>query len=255
MDYHQTFQTERSPGASSARSACCLLLVIVAGCMLTSCGTPSIKQREKNQARLLKQMDAEVHELRDPNERKKLLRTLAKLRRELEETHAALEVEHRKLERLRQENRRHRVSASFTVNAVEIPYFSPITKSDGLDLWVMPRDSHGDAVKVPGSLTVSLHRRGLLGIGTAGKKLCEWSVPMGKLKDKWAGQLYRGYHVLLAWPEGKCPDVAEAVLKLKFTTPDGKKYKTEKVIKLRVRSVHNSTNPDANRSEQAKEKE
>ncbi len=192
-------------------------------------------------------MDTEVHALRDPNERDRLLRTLAELRRELEETHAALDAEQRELERLRQENRQHRVSASFAVNAVGIPYFSPIAKSDGLDLWVIPRDSHGDAVKVPGSLTVSLQRRGLLGIGTAGKKLCEWSVPMGKLKDKWAGQLYRGYHVLLAWPEGGRPEVTEAVLKLKFTTPDGKTCKTEKVIELRVRQAHDSTNPVADR--------
>ena len=200
--------------------------------MTCGCADQPVDPGGGRQGKLLDRMDTQVRSMAESREREALLKTLEQLRSELQQTRAALVNERQEMERLRQKYDRKKLSGNLAVESIEIPFFSPTANPDGLDLWVIPRDAQGDSVKLPGSLVVSLHEQGFLGLGTTEKKIHEWSVPPEKLKDQWAGQLYQGYHVVLPWPKEGRPDFVQVLLRARFIGPDDKSCTTEKVVEF-----------------------
>ena len=59
------------------------------------------------------------------------------------------------------------------------------------------------------------------------------TVPHDLQRDKWAGQLYQGYHLSLSWTSRKRPDLQDAVLQVTFINPDGAACSAEKALELR----------------------
>lgn len=207
-------------------------LLLVAG-LAAGCSGPPVRQRYDNQDRLLQQMGRQIQDVQDASRRQELEKTLEAMRAEIEEARKRHLQDVAELERLQEENRRAVVSSSFAVQSIQVPYFSPVVKTEGLDLWVMPVDGRGDSVKAAGSIQAGLYRRGMLGLGTSGKSLCEWSFSATELEQRWQGTLYKGYHVTLPWPQTGRPEADEAILRVTFTGTDGKSHIAEKAVRLR----------------------
>jgi len=210
-----------------------LMLVLAAACLLAGCPQPSVKDIQSEQIKRLDSMQAEAASISDPAERQRFLEEIAALRKEIESSHGTLDAQQRELEALRREHLAFRLSREVTAASVEMPYFSPVAGPRGLDLWVIPRDSHGDAVKVPGTIAVSVHHPGALGLGSDPNILASWTLNPSQLQDKWAGQLYQGYHVVLPWPDNRRPAFAQVVVRVTFISPDGKSCKAEKPVDVK----------------------
>ncbi len=208
-----------------------LVPTLLALCLLTGCPQPSVQEIRTEQTRLLDAMETDAQAVQDPQERQKLLDTIASLRRELQSSHGTLETQQQELEALRRERQRYRLARELKAASVEMPFFSPVGSAKGLDLWVIPRDTHGDALKLPGALNVIIRRPGVLGLGDS-PKLAEWNFSATQLHDKWAGQLYQGYHLFLPWPGNTRPDLRDAVVYVTFANPDGKTVSSHKLIEL-----------------------
>lgn len=206
------------------------LLALVCASLLIGCPQPSVKEIQSEQSRLLDSMESDARTVADPAERQRLLDNIARLRKGMQSSHGTLEAQQRELEALRLERERFQVSRELKAASVEMPFFSPVASAQGLDLWVIPRDARGDAVKVPGTLKVSVRRRGVLGVGTSGKGLADWTLSPSQLQDKWAGQLYQGYHVFLPWRGKERPILRQAVVRVTFTNPDGEFCSVEKAV-------------------------
>jgi len=207
--------------------------VILAVCLSVGCaGSSSRQQSGDSPPRVSDPVTSSQRKdvLTGSAQHKELVRNVARLQKELKETRAELEAERHELNKLREQRSRAELSRGLRADSIEIPFYSPVVKPGGLDLWIVPRDAQGDVVKVPGTLQVRICRRGLLGLGTTGHTVREWSVQAGKLKDRWEGQLYRGYHVLLTWSKEGRPDLADTLVQVRFTGPDGKTRETEKPI-------------------------
>ena len=208
-------------------------LVLLAACLLAGCPQPSVRDIQSEQIKRLDSMQAQASSISDPAERQHFLDEIAALRKEIESSHGTLDAQQRELEALRQEHLAFALSREVTASSVEMPYFSPVAGPQALDLWVIPRDSHGDAVKVPGTIAVSVHHPGALGLGSDPNILASWTLNPSQLQDKWAGQLYQGYHVLLPWPDNHRPALAQVVVRVTFTSPDGKSCNAEKTIDVK----------------------
>ena len=201
--HHGIFGLRGTLRASRALRTACVLSVLLAVCLSVGCAGSSSRQPSGDPVTSSQRRDT----LTSGAQHKELVRNLARLQKELKKTRAKLEAQRRELNRLREQRTRMELSRDLRADSIEIPFYSPVVKSAGLDLWIVPRDAQGDVVKVPGTLRVRILRRGLLGLGTTGHAVREWSVLAGKLKDMWEGQLYQGYHVLLAWSKEGRPDL------------------------------------------------
>ena len=203
-----------------------MLSALLTACLNVGCAGSSSRQPSVDPGTSSQQSDT----LTSGAQHKELVRNLARLQKELKKTRAELEAQSHELNRLREQRTRTKLARGLRADSIEIPFYSPVVKPGGLDLWIVPRDAQGDVVKVPGTVQVRIRRRGLLGLGTTGHAVREWSVPAGKLKDLWEGQLYQGYHMLLTWSKEGRPDLADTLVQVRFTGPDGKSRKTEKSI-------------------------
>jgi hypothetical protein len=210
-----------------------ILLSLLAVALLAGCPQPAPREPQSEQSRLLDTMQKDARTVQDPAEKKRLLDNIASLRKQMDTSHGTLEGQQRELDQLRLERERYALARKLKAASVEIPYFSPLATPQGLDLWVIPRDAQGDVLKVPGSLKVTVRHRGALGLGASGKNLLVWNLTPAQLQDKWAGQLYQGYHLLLPWPKKDLPDIRDAVVHVTFTNPDGKSCTAEKPIEFR----------------------
>lgn len=232
--HHRVFRFRETLRASRALRTACVLSVLLAVCLSVGCAGSSSRQQSGDSPRRVSDpvtSSPRKDALTSSAQHKELVRNIERLQKELKETRAALEVEKRELNRLREQRTRTELSRGLRADSIEIPFYSPVVKPGGLDLWVVPRDAQDDVVKVPGTLQVRIRRQGLLGLGTTGPTVREWSVQAGKLKDMWEGQLYQGYHVLLDWSEEGRPDLADTLVQVRFTGPAGKTCQTEKPIK------------------------
>lgn len=207
-----------------------LLLALAFAALLIGCPSADVRQVQSQQTQILDSMERDARTVADPAERRRLLDNVAKLRKEIKSSHGTLEAQQRELVELRSQRERYDVSGALKADSIEMPYFSPVASPQALDLWVIPRDAHGDAVKVAGSIKVSVRRAGAFGLGTSGNSLADWTLTPAQLQDKWAGQLYQGYHLLLAWPGSKRPVLPDAVVRVVFTNPDGKTCSAEKAL-------------------------
>jgi hypothetical protein len=120
-----------------------------------------------------------------------------------------------------------RQAAGFAVDHIDILYFTKVTP-EGIDLWVAPSDRHNDVVKTAGSFDIALHRPGVWGMRKLGPKTAAWKFSAKEVESLWEGELWEGYHLKLAWPGGKPPDVAAGMLHVEFTTAEGKTYTATK---------------------------
>jgi len=163
--------------------------------------------------------DPEVHRLL-----KQLETELAESRRRhvaAQNRIAELEAEVEKLQR----------AAGFAVHHIEILYFTHLTEKE-IDLWVTPFDRHNDVVKTSGSFEISLHRPGAFGLRTRGRRLALWRFSAQEVETLWEGQLFEGYHLKLAWPGGKPPEMETVVVHVEFTSAEGKTYAADKELTM-----------------------
>ena len=207
-----------------------LLLALAFAAILIGCPSAGIRQVQSEQTQILDSMDRDARAVSDPAERQRLLDNVARLRKEIQTSHGTLEAQQRELDELRSQRERYDVSQTLKADSVEMPYFSPVATPQALDLWVIPRDAQGDAVKVAGSVKISVRRAGAFGLGASGKSLADWSLSPAQIQDKWAGQLYQGYHFLLAWPGAKRPSLKDTFVRVVFANPDGKTCSAEKPL-------------------------
>lgn len=210
-----------------------LFFALAPACLLSGCPQSSVKEIQSEQIKRLDSMQTQAGSISDPAERKRFLEEIAALRQEIESSHGAIDSQQRELEALREEHLRFRLAREVTASSVEMPYFSPVLGSRALDIWVIPRDAHGDPVKVPGTISISVHHPGALGLGSDPNSIASWTVNPSQLQDKWAGQLYQGYHLLLPWPDNHRPPVAQAVVHVTFISPDGKTCTAEKTVDVK----------------------
>ena len=215
------------------RRSLSILLAFACSTLLAGCVQPSVKNIKSEQTRLLDSMERDAGSVTDPDERKRLLDTIADLRKQVASSQGTLEAQQRELEILRKERERFQLSRELRAASVQMPFFSPVASPKGIDLWVIPRDAHGDALKVPGTLKVSLRRPGLLGLGTSSESLADWIFTPDQLRDKWAGQLYQGYHLFLVWTTREPPVLRDTVLRVTFVNPDGKSCSAQKPLEFR----------------------
>lgn len=160
-----------------------------------------------------------------------LVRLLGQLETEIADAEHKYEKAQQRIAELTTEVAKLRRAAGLAVHHVEILYFTRTTET-GIDLWVTPFDRDNDAVKTAGDLSISLHRpRPWVLRGRSGK-ICTWVFTAKDLEKRWEGQLFEGYHLRLAWPQGKTPDMKEVVLRVDFTTTEGKTHSATKDLNI-----------------------
>ena len=192
----------------------------------------SVDDRYHAQLQLVHDMIARL-EINARSERdRQFLQQLQQLHAEIEKTRERHRRDAGKIAHLEEELARLRVAETFRVNHLDVLFHTRATTT-GIALWAAPRDRQNDAVKAAGAFTITLHRPGLLGMGTLGKKLCEWKLSAEDVKGRWEGHVYRGYHLELSWPDGKRPDIETAVLHVAFTTTRDQIFTASKEIHIR----------------------
>ncbi len=205
---------------------CVILVGVLAGCQ----APPPTEIRYDTQQRLLQ--DAMVRLEGSPQtgdaEVRRLLKQLETELAEAERRHTRAQ---RRIVELEEEVERLRQAAGFAVHHIEILYFTHLTPKE-ISLWVTPFDRHNDVVKTAGSFKISLHRPGVWRLRKRGRKLCQWRFSAAEVETRWAGELFEGYHLKLAWPGGKPPEEETLVLHVEFTSAEGKTYSATKELSM-----------------------
>ncbi|HUU43335.1 MAG TPA: hypothetical protein VMX57_06120, partial [Planctomycetota bacterium] len=157
----------------------------------------------------------------------KLLKQLETELADAQERHAAAQ---REIARLNREVQKLRLAAGFAVDRIEIQFYTHATDK-GIELGVTPYDRHDDVVKTAGDFNIALYQPGML--RTLGTKIAMWQFSAKEVEKLWTGELYQGYAMKLAWPDGKVPDVGKTVLRVEFTTAEGKTFGDTKELDVR----------------------
>jgi len=212
---------------SAAVAAACVCVLGTLGCQNAS--PPPTKVEYKTQHQLLQKA---MTRLEDSSGQKDVetLTLLKQLEAELAEAQTRHLAAQREIARLRREVGDLRAAAGFAVARIEIRFFTHADEN-GIELGVAPFDRHDDVVKTAGVFEVSLHHRGGM-LEKLGAKICMWQLSANEVEKLWKGELYQGYELKLRWPDGKVPDVQNAVLNVAFTTPEGKTFTDTKELTL-----------------------
>jgi len=103
-----------------------------------------------------------------------------------------------------------------------------IPGDEGLIAVIVPKDEDGTAVKATGHATVTAQE-----ISKEGLKfpIGKWEVPADQLRRTWkSGLISSGYFVPLQWD--RPPGSDRVRVSVRFTTPDGRSYETDKDVKV-----------------------
>ena len=204
-----------------------MILLLPAGCQ----STPTVQVDYHRQRGLLQDAIAKLEQSPDDSRDQEALRMLRQLETELADSELRDHEAERRIAELEQEVAELRQAAGFAVDHIDILYFTRLT-AEGIDLWVTPFDRHNDVVKTAGSFEISLHRPGVWGLRKLGPKTVAWKFSAQEVETRWEGELFEGYHLKLAWPDGSAPEVAEAMLRVEFTTAEGKTYTATKEMTI-----------------------
>lgn len=122
----------------------------------------------------------------------------------------------------------------FRAIRIELHRLTALVDSDGrpgadaLRLVMRPKDAEGDTVKRAGSLQVRLYH---LGDGESTQVAGAWDFKPAELAQEWvAGFGADLYKLELPLPEGR-PESGELLLRVAFTTLDGRKLTAEETLK------------------------
>ncbi len=102
---------------------------------------------------------------------------------------------------------------------------------DGVEVYIVPRDEAGNAVKCPGTAQVALTEESLVGPFNVGRETDRWTVTSETLKGAWNESLFPGYIVQLPWYE-KNPEKQYGILNVTFTPLYGAPMSASKRIEI-----------------------
>ena len=128
-----------------------------------------------------------------------------------------------------------RLGDAMTPAAIEIGFstdgkdWSGDGVDDGIELHLIPRDSTGSAVKMPGRIEAVLFRASGFGVSLPGRDIDQWVVSGDTLRYAWNESLFPGYIIRMPWHSG-LPDVAEAVLAVTFYPAYGRPLEARKQV-------------------------
>ena len=193
-------------------------LWMVSGCVDAQPRTPVDYSQQRD---LLQTVLNRLEESPRGPEDAEIVRLLYQLRDRIEDAECRHLEDEQEIQRLTEEIDKLRRAANFSVAGIRILYFTHVVEQ-GIDLWVSPLDDQGDEVKSAGSFVISLHRPLTWGEEKLGRKICIWRFTPEQVCERWEGQLWRGYHLKLSWPEGKDIDIKTGILKVEFHTVDGR---------------------------------
>jgi len=202
---------------------------LAAGCQ--SVAAPPADVHYETQQSLLENAIGRLETAPEPGDAE-VVEMLRQLRAELDASQRRHLEDERRIAELEEKVRSLRHAAGFAVHHIEILYFTHVGEK-GIDLWVTPFDRHNDVVKTAGSFKISLHVPGPWGLRKLGRAICAWQFSAPEVERCWEGQLFEGYHLKLAWPQGEAPDVETATLAVAFTTAEGKTYDATKELNIR----------------------
>jgi hypothetical protein len=208
---------------------CLVFPLLCAGCK----GSPGAPGRARHVAQQTR-LDTAIEKLEKSADRQsdaETLRLLKDIRKELAESMRRETEAQQRIAALNDEVAGLRHAAGFAVDHIEVLYITHVT-DEGIDLWVTPFDRHNDVVKTAGSFDVSLHRPGAWGLRKMGPVISAWRLSAREVEQQWEGQLFEGYHLKLAWGEGKPSDVKTATLRVQFTTAEGKVFTATKELSI-----------------------
>ena len=203
-----------------------LLLAVGSGCRTEAPTKINYEAQENLLTRAIVRLD-ESPETGDAEVRS----LLKQLEGELAESRRRHTAAQKRIAELEDEVVKLRQAAGFAVHHIEILYFTHLTEKE-IDLWVSPFDRHNDVVKTAGSFEISLHRPAAFKFRRRGRKLAEWRFSAQEVETLWEGELFEGYHLKLAWPGGKPPEVESLVLHVEFTVAGGKTYSADKELMM-----------------------
>ncbi len=194
------------------------VLWMVSGCAETQPRTLVDYSQQRN---LLQTVLNRLEESPRGPEDAEIVSLLYQLRDRIEDAECRHLEDDQEIQRLVEEIEKLRRVANFSVVGIRILYFTHVVDK-GIDLWVTPLDGQDDEVKSAGSFVVSLHQPLNWGEEELGRKICIWRFTPEQVSTRWEGQLWRGYHLKLSWPEGKEIDIKTGILKVEFQTVDGR---------------------------------
>jgi hypothetical protein len=102
---------------------------------------------------------------------------------------------------------------------------------DGVELHLVPRDSTGSAVKIPGRVEAVLFRESGFGLNLPGAGIDQWTVSADTLRYAWNESLFPGYIARMPWHKG-LPDETEAVLAVTFYPAAGRPLSARKRVEI-----------------------
>ena len=103
---------------------------------------------------------------------------------------------------------------------------------DGLKIYVVPTDGHGEPIKAAGSFVVECFD---LAKGE-GHRVGRWEYPLDQAEKNWFGQAMLYTYVLTApWPDGQRPEHEDLTVRVTFTDAlTGRTFNDQKLVKANL---------------------
>lgn len=102
---------------------------------------------------------------------------------------------------------------------------------DGIEVYLIPRDDSGSAIKTPGTMEAILLKESAIGLGITQKEMDRWTVPPDDITKRWNSSLFPGYILRLPWHNG-IPDAPAAILTVTFEPLFGQSLTARKRIEI-----------------------
>jgi len=98
---------------------------------------------------------------------------------------------------------------------------------DGLLVFLVPQDADGDLLKVPGRVQITAEE------ASNAQPIGHWDFTEKEVQDHWVhGLVGSGYQFELQWE--KAPTTPAVLVKVTFTTPDGRTFRDSRQLKLKL---------------------